>query len=67
MRKIDIAALKALTDRMPMQGVGDGQFIREMRDSDRYQASPSLQGRGGCALVDLSELPKFLDPIPKCP
>ena len=36
MKKIDVAALKALTDRMPMQEVGAGQFIREMRDSDRY-------------------------------
>ena len=36
MQKIDVAALKALTDRMPMQEIGAGQFIREMRDSDRY-------------------------------
>lgn len=36
LRKIDVAALKALTDRMPMHDVGAGEFIREMRDSDRY-------------------------------
>ena len=36
MKKIDVAALKALTDRMPFQEQGAGEFIREMRDSDRY-------------------------------
>ncbi len=36
MEKIDVAALKALTDRMPYQKQSAGEFIREMRDSDRY-------------------------------
>ena len=36
MQKIDVAALKALTDRMPMLDMGPGEFVRQMRDSDRY-------------------------------
>jgi prevent-host-death family protein len=34
--KVDVAALRALTDSMPMQPIPAGEFIREMRDSDRY-------------------------------
>jgi prevent-host-death family protein len=33
---IDFAALKASTGRMPMQPVSAGEFIRKMRDDDRY-------------------------------
>lgn len=32
----DAAALKAFTDTLPFQEQGAGEFIREMRDSDRY-------------------------------
>lgn len=35
-KPIDFAALKALTDRMPMQKQSAGDFIRKMRDTDRY-------------------------------
>lgn len=35
-KPIDVAALKALTDRMPYQEVGAGEFIRQMRDNARY-------------------------------
>jgi len=33
---IDLAALRAMTDAMPMQLESAGQFIRRMRDEDRY-------------------------------
>jgi prevent-host-death family protein len=33
---IDIAALKAMTDKMPMQTESAGDFVRRMRDEDRY-------------------------------
>jgi prevent-host-death family protein len=33
---IDVAMLKRVTDRMPKQDQSAGDFIREMRDSDRY-------------------------------
>ncbi len=33
---IDFAALKELTDRMPPQNESAGEFVRKMRDSDRY-------------------------------
>lgn len=36
MRKIDVASLKALTDRMPFQEQSAGDFMREMRDDARY-------------------------------
>lgn len=36
LQRIDFARLKALTDAMPMQEQDAGEFIREMRDSDRY-------------------------------
>jgi prevent-host-death family protein len=35
-KPIDIEALRKLTDSMPMQSQGAGEFVREMRDSDRY-------------------------------
>ncbi len=35
-KPIDFAALKALTDSMPFQEEGAGDFIRRMRDEDRY-------------------------------
>jgi prevent-host-death family protein len=35
-KPIDIASLKALTDEMPVQAVGAAEFVRSMRDGDRY-------------------------------
>ena len=35
-QRIDVAALRAMTDRMPMQQESAGEFIRRMRDEDRY-------------------------------
>ena len=35
-RRFDAAALKAFTDTLPYQEQGAAEFIREMRDSDRY-------------------------------
>jgi len=35
-KPIDIASLKALTDEMPVQPVGAAEFVRSMRDGDRY-------------------------------
>jgi prevent-host-death family protein len=35
-KRIDVAALRAMTDAMPMQQVSAGEFIRQMRDEDRY-------------------------------
>jgi hypothetical protein len=35
-KPIDFVALKALTDRMPMQKVSAGDFVRRMRDKERY-------------------------------
>ena len=35
-KPIDVAALRALTDAMPMQEESAGEFIRRMRDEDRY-------------------------------
>ncbi|MGB0696301.1 MAG: type II toxin-antitoxin system prevent-host-death family antitoxin [Rhodospirillaceae bacterium] len=32
----DIEALKALTERQPMQSESAGPFVRRMRDEDRY-------------------------------
>ncbi|MBA3810846.1 MAG: type II toxin-antitoxin system prevent-host-death family antitoxin [Caulobacteraceae bacterium] len=34
--KVDTAMLRALTDKMPMQPESAGEFIRKMRDEDRY-------------------------------
>lgn len=35
-KPIDLAALRALTDAMPMQSESAGDFVRRMRDEDRY-------------------------------
>ena len=35
-KPVDVAALRALTDRMPMQQEGAGEFVRRMRDEGRY-------------------------------
>lgn len=35
-KPIDVAALRALTDQMPLQVESAGDFIRRMRDEDRY-------------------------------
>jgi prevent-host-death family protein len=34
--RIDPAALKSLTDSMPLQRESAGEFVRRMRDEDRY-------------------------------
>jgi antitoxin (DNA-binding transcriptional repressor) of toxin-antitoxin stability system len=35
-KPVDVAALRALTDRMPMQQVSAGDFVWRMRDEGRY-------------------------------
>jgi hypothetical protein len=35
-KRIDTAARQALTDAMPMQPESAGEFIRRMRDENRY-------------------------------
>jgi len=35
-KRINVAALRAMTDAMPMQQESAGEFIRRMRDEDRY-------------------------------
>lgn len=35
-KRIDLSMLRALTDRMPPQAESAGDFIRRMRDDDRY-------------------------------
>ncbi len=35
-KPIDIAALRAITDAMPMQSELAGEFVRRIRDEDRY-------------------------------
>jgi len=35
-KRVDASALRAVTDTMPMQQEGAGDFIRRMRDEDRY-------------------------------
>jgi antitoxin (DNA-binding transcriptional repressor) of toxin-antitoxin stability system len=35
-KRIDVAALRAMTDAMPMQPQTARDFIRRMRDEDRY-------------------------------
>jgi prevent-host-death family protein len=35
-KPVDVARLKALTDQMPMQSESAGDFVRRMRDEDRY-------------------------------
>ena len=34
--KVDVAMLQALIDTMPVQPEPAGEFVRKMRDSDRY-------------------------------
>ena len=36
LKKIDVEALAALVSRLPYQEQSAGEFIREMRDTDRY-------------------------------
>lgn len=36
LKRIDIAMLRAMTDKMPRQQESAGEFIRRMRDEDRY-------------------------------
>jgi prevent-host-death family protein len=35
-KPIDFAALRRLTDSMPLQDQSAGEFMRELRDNDRY-------------------------------
>jgi hypothetical protein len=35
-KSIDFAALRIMTDSMPMQKESAGVFVRRMRDQDRY-------------------------------
>jgi len=35
-KRINVAELRAMTDAMPMQQESAGEFIRRMRDEDRY-------------------------------
>jgi len=35
-RRIDLGALRALTEGMPEQSESAGDFVRRMRDEDRY-------------------------------
>ena len=35
-KRIDIAAVRALTARMPLQAQSGGEFVRRMRDVERY-------------------------------
>ena len=35
-KRVDIAALRAMTDAMPRQRESAGDFVRRMRDEDRY-------------------------------
>ena len=35
-KKVDVEALRQLAARLPFQKQSAGEFIREMRDSDRY-------------------------------
>jgi prevent-host-death family protein len=36
LRKVDAAMLRKVTEGFPLQKQSAGEFIREMRDSDRY-------------------------------
>ncbi len=36
LKKVDAAALRAITDKMTMQSEDAGAFIRRMRDENRY-------------------------------
>ena len=35
-KPLDFAAMRALTDSMPVQNQNAGDFVRDMRDADRY-------------------------------
>ncbi len=35
-KRIELGALQALTNSMPLQKTGAGEFMRNLRDSDRY-------------------------------
>ena len=35
-KPLDVDAMKALTDKMPKQPVNAGEFVRWLRDTDRY-------------------------------
>lgn len=35
-KPVDVAALKAVTDTMQVQSESAGEFVRRMRDEDRY-------------------------------
>lgn len=35
-RRVDAAALRKITDQMPFQDIPAGEFVRAMRDGDRY-------------------------------
>jgi prevent-host-death family protein len=35
-KPVDVAALRSLTSSMPDQPIGASEFIRQMRDSDRF-------------------------------
>lgn len=35
-RPVTLAALRAVTDTMPMQTIGAGELLRQMRDESRY-------------------------------
>ncbi|ATQ70517.1 MULTISPECIES: type II toxin-antitoxin system Phd/YefM family antitoxin [Methylosinus] len=35
-KPVDVAALRALTDRMPLQTEPSSEFVRRMRNEDRY-------------------------------
>jgi prevent-host-death family protein len=35
-KRVDAAALRRITDQMPFQDIPAGEFVRAMRDSDRY-------------------------------
>jgi prevent-host-death family protein len=35
-KPIDVAALRKMTDAMPLQRQSAGEFVRRMRDNDRY-------------------------------
>ncbi|SFU14539.1 type II toxin-antitoxin system prevent-host-death family antitoxin [Mesorhizobium sp. YR577] len=36
LQSIDLAALKSITDQMPAQRQSAGEFMRDVRDGDRY-------------------------------
>lgn len=36
LQKVDVEALERLASRLPLQKQGAGEFVRAMRDSDRY-------------------------------